>query len=57
MLPPLTCAVLRYSHTLFAHCAGACRSSGYSGGNLPGVIPSGPIPDQNPGNGGRPRGL
>ena len=35
----------------------ACRSSSYSGGNMPGVIPSGPIPDQNPGNGGRPRGL
>ena len=35
----------------------ACRSTGYSGGALPGTIPSGPIPDQNPGNGGRPRGL
>lgn len=35
----------------------ACRSSGYSGGALPGVIPSGPVPDQNPGNGGVPRGL
>ena len=35
----------------------ACRSTGYSGGNMPGVVPSGPIPDQNPGNGGRPRGL
>ena len=35
----------------------ACRSTGYTGGALPGTIPSGPIPDQNPGNGGRPRGL
>jgi hypothetical protein len=35
----------------------ACRSTGYSGGALPGTIPSGPIPDQNPGNGGLPRGL
>jgi hypothetical protein len=35
----------------------ACRSTGYSGGALPGTIPSGPIPDQNPGNGGGPRGL
>ena len=34
----------------------ACRSSGYAG-DMPGVVPSGPIPDQNPGNGGRPRGL
>jgi hypothetical protein len=34
----------------------ACRSSGYnSGGALPSN--SGPIPDQNPGNGGMPRGL
>jgi hypothetical protein len=36
----------------------ACRSTtGYSGGALPGTVPSGPIPDQNPGNGGLPRGL
>jgi len=35
----------------------ACRSTGYSGGALPGTVPSGPIPDQNPGNGGVPRGL
>jgi hypothetical protein len=35
----------------------ACRSTGYSGGALPGTVPSGPIPDQNPGNGGGPRGL
>lgn len=35
----------------------ACRSTGYTGGAMPGVIPSGPIPDQNPGNGGLPRGL
>lgn len=35
----------------------ACRSTGYSGGALPGTVPSGPIPDMNPGNGGRPRGL
>jgi hypothetical protein len=35
----------------------ACRSTGYAGGALPGTIPSGPIPDQNPGNGGAPRGL
>jgi hypothetical protein len=35
----------------------ACRSTGYAGGALPGTVPSGPIPDQNPGNGGRPRGL
>ena len=35
----------------------ACRSTGYTGGALPGTVPSGPIPDQNPGNGGRPRGL
>lgn len=34
-----------------------CRSTGYSGGALPGAVPSGPIPDQNPGNGGGPRGL
>ncbi|HEY0266935.1 MAG TPA: hypothetical protein VGC16_09300 [Rhizomicrobium sp.] len=36
----------------------ACRTSGYSGngGAMPGVVPSGPIPDQNPGNGGIPRG-
>ena len=34
-----------------------CRSTGYSGGALPGTVPSGPIPDQNPGNGGGPRGL
>src|SRR5579862_7274702 len=25
----------------------ACRSTGYSGGALPGTVPSGPIPDQN----------
>jgi hypothetical protein len=35
----------------------ACRSTGYSGGALPGTVPSGPVPDMNPGNGGRPRGL
>ena len=35
----------------------ACRSTGYTGGALPGTVPSGPVPDQNPGNGGRPRGL
>ena len=35
----------------------ACRSTGYTGGALPGTVPSGPIPDQNPGNGGLPRGL
>ena len=35
----------------------ACRSTGYAGGALPGTVPSGPIPDQNPGNGGGPRGL
>jgi len=35
----------------------ACHSTGYSGGALPGTVPGGPIPDQNPGNGGGPRGL
>ena len=35
----------------------ACRSTGYTGGALPGTGNSGPIPDMNPGNGGRPRGL
>ena len=35
----------------------ACRTTSYSGGALPGTVPSGPIPDMNPGNGGRPRGL
>jgi len=35
----------------------ACRNSGYAGGRLPGTVPSGPIPDLNPGNGGGPRGL
>ena len=35
----------------------ACRSTGYTGGALPGTVPGGPIPDQNPGNGGGPRGL
>jgi hypothetical protein len=35
----------------------ACRSTGYTGGALPGTVPSGPIPDVNPGNGGLPRGL
>ena len=35
----------------------ACRSTGYTGGALPGTVPSGPIPDMNPGNGGAPRGL
>jgi hypothetical protein len=35
----------------------ACRSTGYDGGALPGTVPPGPIPDMNPGNGGRPRGL
>jgi len=35
----------------------ACRSTGYTGGPIPGTVPSGPIPDQNPGNGGGPRGL
>ena len=34
----------------------ACRSANYSGG-VPSTVPSGPIPDQNPGNGGLPRGL
>lgn len=36
----------------------ACRSATYSGGGaMPGTVPSGPIPDQNPGNGGLPRNL
>ena len=35
----------------------ACRNTGYAGGSLPGTVPSGPIPDLNPGNGGGPRGL
>jgi|SRR6185503_5511007 len=35
----------------------ACRTTGYTGGALPGTVPSGPIPDMNPGNGGGPRGL
>ena len=35
----------------------ACRNTGYSSGIPPGTVPSGPIPDQNPGNGGAPRGL
>ena len=35
----------------------ACRSTGYTGGALPGTVPSGPVPDQNPGNGGLPRGF
>jgi hypothetical protein len=35
----------------------ACRTTGYSNGLPPSTIPSGPIPDQNPGNGGAPRGL
>lgn len=35
----------------------ACRSTGYAGGPLPGTVPSGPVPDMNPGNGGLPRGL
>ena len=35
----------------------ACRSTGYTGGALPGTVPSGPVPDMNPGNGGVPRGL
>ena len=35
----------------------ACRNTGYAGGALPGTVPSGPIPDLNPGNGGGPRGL
>ncbi|HJT44471.1 MAG TPA: hypothetical protein VJ750_13345 [Rhizomicrobium sp.] len=35
----------------------ACRSTGYTGGALPGPSNSGPVPDMNPGNGGRPRGL
>ncbi|HKY18646.1 MAG TPA: hypothetical protein VJL82_06905 [Rhizomicrobium sp.] len=34
-----------------------CRSTGYTGGALPGTGNSGPFPDMNPGNGGRPRGL
>jgi hypothetical protein len=34
----------------------ACRSTSYSGRDAGGVQ-SGPIPDQNPGNGGLPRGL
>jgi hypothetical protein len=35
----------------------ACRNTGYTGRALPGTVPSGPIPDQNPGNGSVPRGL
>jgi len=35
----------------------ACRSAGYTGDQLRGTVPSGPIPDQNPGNGAGPRGL
>jgi hypothetical protein len=35
----------------------ACRSATYNGGAMPGTVPSGPIPDQNPGNGGLPRNL
>jgi hypothetical protein len=34
-----------------------CRISSYSGRAMPGASQSGPIPDQNPGNGGVPRGL
>jgi hypothetical protein len=34
-----------------------CRSAGNTGGAQQGTVPSGPIPDQNPGNGGLPRGL
>ena len=34
-----------------------CRVSSYSGRAMPGASQSGPIPDQNPGNGGVPRGL
>lgn len=34
----------------------ACRTTSYSGRDTTSV-PSGPIPDQNPGNGGGPRGL
>jgi hypothetical protein len=35
----------------------ACHTTGYTGGALPGTVPSGPVPDMNPGNGGLPRGL
>jgi hypothetical protein len=36
----------------------ACRTSTYNNGSaMPGNPQSGPIPDQNPGNGGGPRGL
>lgn len=35
----------------------ACRTASAGGGPMPGTVPSGPIPDQNPGNGGLPRGL
>src|ERR1700678_2196906 len=35
----------------------ACRNTGTAAGNLPGTVPSGPVPDMNPGNGGVPRGL
>jgi hypothetical protein len=35
----------------------ACRTSNNNGGAMPSNPQSGPIPDQNPGNGGGPRGL
>jgi hypothetical protein len=35
----------------------ACRNTGPTTGNAPGTVPSGPVPDMNPGNGGVPRGL
>jgi hypothetical protein len=35
----------------------ACRTTTYRGGALPGSVPSGPVPDMNPGNGGLPRGF
>lgn len=35
----------------------ACRSASNTGGTNPGTVPGEPIPDQNPGNGGLPRGL
>ena len=34
-----------------------CRNTGSASGMPPGAVPSGPIPDQNPGNGAGPRGL
>jgi hypothetical protein len=35
----------------------ACRSGSRNGGNFPGTVPGGPVPDLNPGNGGLPRGF